>query len=75
MSLRTIPTPRRKIQPNDRELLPCYFIGMGLEISAFLSSSNQLTLMRLLEYNSNGTFSLIEFVGSDVPPYAILSHT
>jgi hypothetical protein len=31
--------------------------------------------MRLLECNSRGTFSLTEFVGIDIPRYAILSHT
>jgi hypothetical protein len=31
--------------------------------------------MRLLECNSHGTFSLTEFVGIDIPRYAILSHT
>ena len=32
--------------------------------------------MRLLEYNGVGEFSLTKnFVGDDVPPYAILSHT
>ena len=30
--------------------------------------------MRLLEYNSDGEFSLTQFF-DDVPPYAILSHT
>ena len=32
--------------------------------------------MRLLEYNSNGEFSLTkDFVGGEIPKYAILSHT
>ncbi|RDL36051.1 uncharacterized protein BP5553_06663 [Venustampulla echinocandica] len=31
--------------------------------------------MRLLEYNSDGEFSLAEFFGDDTPRYAILSHT
>lgn len=31
--------------------------------------------MRLLQVNENGEFSLIERVGSNIPPYAILSHT
>jgi hypothetical protein len=31
--------------------------------------------MRLLKDNSDGTFSLTEFVGSGIPRYAILSHT
>ncbi|OCK93389.1 uncharacterized protein K441DRAFT_566122 [Cenococcum geophilum 1.58] len=31
--------------------------------------------MRLLELNSHGNFSLTEFVGDDIPRYAILSHT
>lgn len=30
--------------------------------------------MRLLQYNDDGDFSLTEFVGSDIPKYAILSH-
>jgi hypothetical protein len=30
--------------------------------------------MRLLQYNSNGDLSLIEFLESDIPKYAILSH-
>jgi hypothetical protein len=31
--------------------------------------------MRLLEYKSGSDFSLVEFLGSKIPPYAILSHT
>jgi hypothetical protein len=31
--------------------------------------------MRLLKINSDGNFSLTTFVGSNVPSYAILSHT
>jgi hypothetical protein len=32
--------------------------------------------MRLLEYNNDGEFSLTkDFVGGDIPEYAILSHT
>jgi hypothetical protein len=31
--------------------------------------------MRLLRLDDNGTLSHAEFVGDDVPPYAILSHT
>src|SRR5277367_5075797 len=32
--------------------------------------------MRLLEYNNNGEFSLTkDFVGDDIPEYAMLSHT
>lgn len=31
--------------------------------------------MRLLQRNNDGGFSLVEYVGRDVPPYAILSHT
>ncbi|XTI84190.1 HET-domain-containing protein [Cenococcum geophilum] len=31
--------------------------------------------MRLLRLEDNGEFSLVEFVGKDIPPYAILSHT
>jgi hypothetical protein len=31
--------------------------------------------MRLLQLDKDGTFSLIERTGQDVPPYAILSHT
>jgi hypothetical protein len=31
--------------------------------------------MRLLHIEDNGSFSLAEFIGQDVPPYAILSHT
>jgi hypothetical protein len=30
--------------------------------------------MRLLEYNNDGEFSLVEFFGDDIPQYAILSH-
>jgi hypothetical protein len=30
--------------------------------------------MRLLEYNNDGEFSLIDFFGDDIPEYAILSH-
>ena len=30
--------------------------------------------MRLLQYNSDGDFSLTEFFESDIPKYAILSH-
>jgi hypothetical protein len=31
--------------------------------------------MRLLQLQGAGSFSLVEFQGSNVPPYAILSHT
>lgn len=32
--------------------------------------------MRLLEYNNAGVFTLTkDFIGDDIPPYAILSHT
>jgi hypothetical protein len=31
--------------------------------------------MRLLHIEDNGNFSLAEFMGQDIPPYAILSHT
>lgn len=31
--------------------------------------------MRLLQLQSNGEFSLVEYVSIDVPQYAILSHT
>ncbi|RYO96172.1 hypothetical protein DL765_011653 [Monosporascus sp. GIB2] len=31
--------------------------------------------MRLLKPEDNGEFSLSEFVGDNIPPYAILSHT
>jgi hypothetical protein len=31
--------------------------------------------MRLLERKDDGSYSLTEFVGHDIPPYAILSHT
>ncbi|EOA81790.1 uncharacterized protein SETTUDRAFT_97772 [Exserohilum turcica Et28A] len=31
--------------------------------------------MRLVHIDDDGSFSLVEFVGEDAPPYAILSHT
>ncbi|KAJ4373968.1 hypothetical protein N0V83_002707 [Neocucurbitaria cava] len=31
--------------------------------------------MRLLQFGDNGELSLAEYVGNDIPPYAILSHT
>jgi len=31
--------------------------------------------MRLLQLGDNDELSLVEFIGSDIPPYAILSHT
>jgi hypothetical protein len=31
--------------------------------------------MRLLHIEDDGSFSLAEFMGQNVPPYAILSHT
>jgi hypothetical protein len=31
--------------------------------------------MRLLRNNDYGHFSLVEYTGQDIPPYAILSHT
>ena len=31
--------------------------------------------MRLLELKGHGKFSLTEFLGDNIPPYAILSHT
>ena len=32
-------------------------------------------MMRLLKLKDDGQFSLIEFIGNNFPPYAILSHT
>jgi hypothetical protein len=37
--------------------------------------NNALSEMWLLRLDDNGTLSLAEFVGNDIPPYAILSHT
>ena len=38
--------------------------------------SQILSEMRLLQYNSDGEFSLTkDFVGGEIPEYAILSHT
>ena len=31
--------------------------------------------MRLLQLQGGGSFSLVEFQGNNIPPYAILSHT
>lgn len=31
--------------------------------------------MHLLHILDDGSFSLVEFTGQDIPPYAILSHT
>ena len=31
--------------------------------------------MRLLQARDDGAFRLVEVIGSNVPPYAILSHT
>jgi hypothetical protein len=31
--------------------------------------------MRLLQLQGDSDFSLIEYVGNNIPPYAILSHT
>jgi hypothetical protein len=31
--------------------------------------------MRLLRLEDDGGFSLVEHVGGNIPPYAILSHT
>ena len=31
--------------------------------------------MRLLRHDDDGEFSLVEFVGKNIPRYAILSHT
>jgi hypothetical protein len=36
---------------------------------------NPHMIMRLLGLKAHGEFSLTEFVGDDIPPYAILSHT
>jgi hypothetical protein len=37
--------------------------------------ASQQFLMRLLQLKDDGEFSLVERIGSDIPPYAILSHT
>jgi hypothetical protein len=34
-----------------------------------------LTIMRLLQLNNDGKYSLAEFIGDTTPRYAILSHT
>jgi hypothetical protein len=31
--------------------------------------------MRLLQLQNNGEFNLVERIGNNIPPYAILSHT
>jgi hypothetical protein len=37
--------------------------------------TRKTAIMRLLEINNHGKFSLTKFIGNNVPPYAILSHT
>jgi hypothetical protein len=37
--------------------------------------SHETRLMRLLRLEENGGYSLVEYFGSEIPPYAILSHT
>ena len=41
----------------------------------FHASQNLRIKMRLLEIKANGKLSLTEFVGDNIPRYAILSHT
>ncbi|PVH91620.1 hypothetical protein DM02DRAFT_333473 [Periconia macrospinosa] len=40
-----------------------------------LGESSRTALMRLLQLQDDGEFSLVEHIGSNIPPYAILSHT
>lgn len=41
----------------------------------FLVPSDSPISMRLLQPDGNGDFSLVERLGNNIPPYAILSHT
>jgi ankyrin repeat protein len=61
----------------------CLFLQVyTLDIEYNTTLSHQAVLpaigfptMRLLRRNANGNFSLTEFIGDTIPPYAILSHT
>jgi hypothetical protein len=37
--------------------------------------SRMALVMRLLRFEDDGEFSLVEYMGNHIPPYAILSHT
>jgi hypothetical protein len=45
------------------------------QIFLFSAFQNLHLTMRLLEHKAHGEFSLTEFVGDNIPRYAILSHT
>jgi hypothetical protein len=51
-----------------------FFESLTREYLAYIYSKNRL-LMRLLRLDDDGEFSLIEYIGKNTPPYAILSHT
>ncbi len=51
---------------------------MNCGVPVYLLSIPHLSLViiiRLLELEYHGEFSLTEIIGDDIPPYAILSHT
>jgi hypothetical protein len=53
--------------------LSCREKRLAFQIPVFLVSLS--SAMRLLHIQKNGALSLVECVGIDIPPYAILSHT
>ncbi|KAJ4377410.1 hypothetical protein N0V83_000235 [Neocucurbitaria cava] len=55
--------------------LTCDGLSIPFRLSSNVATPDDLLAMRLLQLRDGGKFSLIERVGNNIPPYAILSHT
>jgi hypothetical protein len=61
----------------------CFLSPRGLTLPSLTKETSHLgltfrfdlTIMRLLQLNNDGKYSLTEFIGDTIPRYAILSHT
>jgi hypothetical protein len=76
LSLRTV--PRELVGDHETYLSLVYTCALSFHLSLInaLTRSIEITqIMRLLWRDDDGTLRLAEFLGKEVPPYAILSHT
>jgi hypothetical protein len=74
----SFPLPTRLLATATTALFPILFFFIRLFLCAFcLAFALLVTIfsMRLLQIEADGHFSLVEYVESDIPRYAILSHT
>jgi len=67
--LRTASLPRHCPKTRTRPVCMYFHKSSSLELA-----DNSL-LMRLLQLKDDGEFTLTEFIGKNIPPYAVLSHT